>query len=110
MHIPKNIERLENIISKSSGVDVADMRSRSRIAEYSNARFAVWYIAHDMFGYSYNFLAIIYGRDHTTIVSGVNKIRKSQYFIKIREIVASKMSDLVIGNNKQKISSIQTWR
>lgn len=44
---------------------------------------AVWYIAKDHMGFSYPRIAKIYTRDHTTIMSGVRKMRSQKVSKKI---------------------------
>jgi len=77
MNTPKQIVKIEEAISKASGISIEQMRDRNRHREFSEARQAVWLIAYDYFCYSYPFIAAIYERDHTTIMSGVDRMRNS---------------------------------
>lgn len=109
MNIPITIQRIENIISNSSGLSIDDIRSKSRLAAFSNARNAIWFACHDIMGYSYPFIALLYDRDHTTIISGVNNIKKSGYSEKIRKIILENMKDISQKEYHQKMANIQTW-
>jgi chromosomal replication initiator protein len=75
---PKRLKQIEAIISKVSGISIANLRSHSRKREYTEARMAVWFLAHDHIRMPYRAVAEIYDRDHTTIIHGANKIRNNK--------------------------------
>lgn len=75
MYVPTNIQKVEDAIARAAEVTVEEMRGRSRRQTIVDARHAVWFIAHNHFGYTSGYIGRIYGRDHTTILSGAARIR-----------------------------------
>lgn len=76
IYTPTRIRKIEEAISKASGVSIDDMRGKSRQRNICDARCSVWIVAKDYLKYSYVFMGKIYHRDHTTIMNGVEKMRK----------------------------------
>jgi chromosomal replication initiation ATPase DnaA len=79
LKIPARILMIEASISKASGVSVPDMRGHRRDKTYADARHAVWYVANVHLNYSLMELGRCYDRDHTTIMSGVRKMRDNKF-------------------------------
>lgn len=76
--MPVSIATVEAIISKASGVPVEVMRGKNRGRENVLARHLLWLVARDHMGFSFMHLARIFGRDHTTIMNGVQRMRADQ--------------------------------
>lgn len=74
----KGLNELEALISQASGVALADIYGRSRTAEHVQARHAIWYIAHHYMGHAYTTLGRRYGRDHTTIINGSDRVKNNK--------------------------------
>jgi chromosomal replication initiator protein len=70
------IEWVDETISKVSGVSVQNIRGISRDKDIVLARHVVWMILHDYKGFTYSRLGREYERDHTTIINGVNRVRR----------------------------------
>jgi len=75
--IPRSLEILESTISKLSGQPIEKIREHNRSQPLNDIRMSIWYVAYDYLGFTYNTIGEIYDRDHTTIINGVNKIRKN---------------------------------
>lgn len=113
--VPQNIVILEEIISNASNVPIMNIRSRYRLRRYVEARAAIWYIAHDQMGYSYPHLALIYERDHSTIMNSVKRMRKNGAIKKILRGVERINPDLLKkqkgGRLKRPVSgSMEDWK
>lgn len=76
MQKPARLIKIEETIAKAAGITVEQLNSTCRERTMADARAAVWYIAKDFLRYTYTHLGDLYGRDHSTIMSGVNRIRK----------------------------------
>lgn len=74
---PNNIHELERIISHLSQIPIEAIRSPLRSKNIVEARMVIWYIAYEYMHYSYSDIGKLYGKNHTTIMSGVQKIRKN---------------------------------
>src|SRR3990172_6699449 len=72
---PVKIQLVEEAIGRAANVTLEQMRSHCRNKAYAEARMAVWYICHDHLDFGFMTLARVYQRDHTTILSGVRKMR-----------------------------------
>lgn len=75
MIFPKRLEKIEKIIADAASVEVEDLRNCSRIMKYVQPRQAVWFIAHDYLNMSFHHIGKLYGRHHTTVMSGVERVR-----------------------------------
>lgn len=69
------IERIEEVVIQASDITAKGLYSDDRAREFVDARQAVWYVAHELLGYSASYLARLYGKDHTTVLSGINRIK-----------------------------------
>lgn len=75
---PIEIQTLELVISAASGVSIMDIRSAKRQANLVRARHMVWCLAVRFMGFHAIDIARIYGKDHTSILSAINKFRNTQ--------------------------------
>lgn len=69
-------KNVENSIHKSIGIPLEAFVSRDRGQEWSRARFLAFYILHEYFRISYTIIGMLYQKDHTTIMNGVQMISK----------------------------------
>lgn len=76
MYVPERIQKVERAIAQAAGVTVKEIYGRSRLQAIVDARHAIWFVLHKQMGYTSAYLGRIYGRDHTTILSGVRSIRE----------------------------------
>lgn len=76
MQKPSRLTLIEEAIAKAAGITVERLNSKIRERNAADARAAVWFVARDHLNYSFPFLAKLYERDHTTIMSGVKRMRK----------------------------------
>jgi chromosomal replication initiation ATPase DnaA len=106
---PRNIIILEDIISEMSGVEVPYIRSRMRDKTYSDARHAVWYMANIHMKYSLKQLARIYKRDHTTVLSGVRKMKENKFGENVAMFIKNKHPELLEGKEFTKKKPPENW-
>ena len=106
MSCPK-IKEIDKLVSKASGVSVEDIRGRNRCQEFSDARAAVWYIAHEVSHYSYPFIAKEYGRNHTSITAAVKKIRGTESEQIILSLVKNRVD--LKPSGKAGLRSAERW-
>jgi chromosomal replication initiator protein len=92
-NIPVRLLTIEEAISRASGVSIEDIRRHNRDPRYAEARMVVWYIAFECLKYSYSYIARMYNRDHTTIIHGVDKMRKSKDIEEVVERVRKACPD-----------------
>ena len=86
------------------------MQGRERTRTMADARHAVWLLLYDHVGYSYNDIARIYQRDHTTIAHGVKRIRRTPVHKKILEGIKSVDAKLLDPlAEKRRIRPADTW-
>lgn len=107
---PARLRVLEEAVCKISGVALDDLYSRKRDREYSEARMAVWLVAHETMGYSYPYIGRIYGRDHTTIVSGVKKLKNGKAKEVVYAMVQKLCPEVMQKDNFGNAKSIADWR
>lgn len=67
--------RIMHAVAKQHGIDAKDIMSESRKRHIINARFEVFYRLRIDLGMSYMKIAGLFGKDHSTIIHGVNKLR-----------------------------------
>ena len=68
------MDTIENMVSAGLGVSVNAIRGKNRITIATEARHAIWFILRTGFNWSFPKIGAEYGRDHTTIMSGVDRI------------------------------------
>lgn len=85
MKKPERLVRVEEAIARASGVSVQRLNSQLRERSTVDARSAVWWIAYDHLHYTFPMIAKFYGRDHTTVISAVKRMRKLKASVKILE-------------------------
>jgi hypothetical protein len=68
--------RILHHVAKQHGLEPSDILSESRKRHIINARFEVFYRLRIDLAMSYTKIAILFGKDHSTIVHGVGKVRK----------------------------------
>lgn len=73
---PKLIE-FEKRICKITKENVNDVNSPTRNKDTVLARWMVWYLANDILKISLADIGRIYNRDHTSVMRGINKLKKS---------------------------------
>lgn len=72
----EQISALESVIANRTGVTVDEVRGRRRDGQIGHARAIIWALAYDYLGFTFNQIARVYGRDHTTIISIYYRIKK----------------------------------
>lgn len=68
------IERILSAVSKKYGVSVEDIKSKKKTDSVANARHTSIYIIRQLTDLSLKEIGKIFGRDHSTIISSINKI------------------------------------
>lgn len=112
MSMPKTLRvmQLENAIARAANVSIEAINGKSRQREVVDARHAIWYIAHDHMGMAYTTLARLYNRDHTTIMSGVKRIRakeeRKSIFVGIQRVCP----EILIQHSEDEAREIKNWR
>lgn len=82
MEAPKHIQKIEKIVTRAANISISDLYSRKRSQHYCIARFIVWFFSYHGLGYSLPYLGKLYGRNHTTILSGINRIASDDKIMK----------------------------
>lgn len=62
-------------VMQEAGITEAQMRGSSKIGEICAARFEAWARTYALGGISLTQIGRYYGRDHTTILSGIRRVR-----------------------------------
>ena len=68
------IERIITAVSKKYGVPVEDIKSKKKTDNVANARHVAIYIIKKLLSLSYPSIGQIFDRDHSTVISSVNKV------------------------------------
>lgn len=68
--------RVLHAVAKQHNVTPAEIRGKSRKRHVINARFEVFYRLRTDLAMSYTKIGIVFGKDHTTVLHGVNKLRQ----------------------------------
>ncbi len=68
------VERILSAVSKKYGVSVEDIKSKKKTDSVANARHTSIYIIRQLTDLSLKEIGKIFGRDHSTIISSINKI------------------------------------
>ena len=95
MDIYQQINAIENVIAGKTGVTIDQMRGRNRDAQTSHARHIVWVLAYDYLDFTYPQIAMVYDRDHTTIISGANRLRKEVNIETIVEDIRKEIPEIL---------------
>lgn len=69
-------EAVIDLICDEHEISREQLFSRSRLMRIARARMLVWLYLHDEAGWSYTEIGRAFGRDHTTILGGVKKVRR----------------------------------
>lgn len=101
------VTMLEKAIADASGISMASIRSTDRSRPCTNARHAVWYIARVYFKYTLPRIATLYDRDHTTVMSGIRKMKKNKSGETIVGILKSKHP--FIFDEVEEIKNLESW-
>ena len=107
---PERIQRIENAIAEAANITVEDLYSRDRSRGVADARHAVWYIAHKHMHYSSPFIGKLYGRDHTTILNGVNRMMKCKASQAILEGIRKVCPDALEIPDPKEPRSVENWK
>ena len=68
------IENILTVVSKYYSVPIEDMKSKKKTDSVANARHVAIYLIRTLTSLSLKEIGNIFGRDHTTVISSVNKI------------------------------------
>lgn len=68
--------RITAAVSEAFGIDPKRIRERTRLSTVVHARHAAFYIARIGYGWSWNVIGDAFGRDHATVISGVNRCKR----------------------------------
>lgn len=109
MYTPTKITLVEEAIMRAANVTLEQIRSPIRDKQYVEARQAVWYICHEHLGFSYPELAKVYQRDHTTILSGVRKMRNGDVGKRVLEQL-QKTRPEIFEERKGTARTVDNWR
>ena len=110
MQTTERIKRIEGIICKAADITHEELYSRERSRPLVDARHAVWLLLYEHVGYSYNDIARLYGKDHTTIAHGVRRIKRTVVhgnILKGINKIDSKLLIPLVENRKLRPS--ETW-
>jgi len=106
-----DLEELEGIVEKAARIRPGDINRETRERPVVEARQAVWYMASQHMGYSASRLARIYGKDHTTVLSGIRKIREQGHGAVLLHLVNTKAPALLLANAAAgEYRGIADWR
>lgn len=86
-----------------------EIMSSNRAREVSDARHAIWYVAHEHCHIPYNTLARLYERDHTTIMHGVRRIRAGKEADRITRALEKHYPVLMANLKKDESIGIGSW-
>jgi chromosomal replication initiation ATPase DnaA len=110
METPIRIATIEEVIAKAANVTIENLRSHRRDQAYAEARQGVWYIAHDHMGFSFVAIARVYKRDHTTIMHGVGKMRKSKVGEKILQGIKTACPHVLENRMPGEARTVENWK
>ena len=66
--------RIAAVVSREFGIPVPQIMGTSRIPATACARHVVWWVMRMKFGKSYAEVGRAFGRDHTSVINGMNRI------------------------------------
>lgn len=73
-----NIHKVEVLVEEALKITHEELYNKSRPKDYAEARMAVWAVAHGKYGYGLTELGRIYTKHHSTILSGIRKVRRGK--------------------------------
>jgi hypothetical protein len=68
--------RIAAVVSREFGIPVCQIMGTSRIPATACARHVVWWVMRMKFGKSYAEVGRAFGRDHTSVINGMNRIEE----------------------------------
>lgn len=74
---PPELIEFEKKICKITKESVKDVNSSTRNKDTVLARWMIWYLANDILKISLADIGRMYNRDHTSVMRGINKLKKS---------------------------------
>ena len=86
------VEKILSSVSKSYGVPIEDIKSKKKTENIANARHTSIYIIRNMTNLSLKEIGNIFGRDHSTVLSSLNKMETN---IKTKNKTASDVKKLI---------------
>lgn len=91
-----NVKKIKEIVGEKYGVSIKLIDGKARTANIANARHVAMFLTKDVLDHSLSQIGIEFGgKDHTTVMSAINKISKSmtkdKEFKKIIEILKNKI-------------------
>lgn len=106
--LPPRIKELEVTIAKAAGLKVKELRKEMRDRSLVNARAMIWFVAHDLMGYTSVTLARLFDRDHTTILHHVNRLRGTEEAERVTAWLREKHGYLVTKEG-EKPAFVDEW-
>jgi chromosomal replication initiator protein len=86
------VRKIQQATAAFYDIPVDQLRGRSRLRRFAEARQVAMYLAKNRTAHSYPALGSIFGRDHTTVLHAVVKVEKTE-----RLKAAAAAIDMVIG-------------
>lgn len=105
----EQLRKLERIICDAAQVNSKELLGPSREKELVDARHAIWLIAHEHIGYSFQQLAKLYNRDRTSVMHGIKRLKQTQHHSTILKKLAEKHPEVVIPDPTLVKRGIETW-
>ena len=68
------VEKILSVVTKHYGISIEDIKSKKRTENISNARHTAIYIIRNITGLSLKEIGNVFGRDHATVLSSINKV------------------------------------
>ena len=86
------VEKILTAVSKSYGVSIEDLKSKKKTENIANARHTSIYIIRNMTNLSLKEIGAVFGRDHSTVLSSLNKVETN---IKTKNKAGSDIKKLI---------------
>lgn len=83
----RRAESIVNRLSLKYGIPVIEIMSRTRQEAAVRMRQIAWYMLHKIYNMSSTTIGAIFGRDHTTILHGINAVRGSELVREAEEMI-----------------------
>jgi chromosomal replication initiation ATPase DnaA len=103
------LHELEGIICKAAGITSKELREPNRAKELVDARHAIWLIAREHIGYSYQDLARYYNRDRTTIMHGINRLKQTAQHSELLKKLNERYPEITIPDPALAKKGIERW-